>query len=510
LRNLLTFTIDPKTAKDLDDAVSLEIIGSLYRLYVHIADVDYYVNFHTELFQEAIKRGCSAYPGNIVIPQFPSKLSDELCSLNSNGDKMTKTIMMDFNEEGQVVNFDIFHSIIRSSMKMDYDSVNKVLNGMEIYEYESYKQTLYKMKELSGILTKKRIERGSIIIDSNELKCEYNLSGEPVNIIEKQRGFAEIMIENFMLKANETASQYAYWLDLPFIFRNHPNPSPLDAIKLNQFLKQDAKIKQKIRNIENPAYLQKYIRNLCSSKTEEEAKCFAEFFLKAFPRAYYGAKNEGHYALALDCYGTMSSPIRKASDLINHYVIGSLLNGNKNAYEIEEIREILPQLCSHFTERQQLADQLEQKANRIVLNNFFLTQQESEISVEIVCFMKEKIYVKTKEGILGVIPLNKSFKWDSVVNVLIDYVLKKNNNSLTIKYVETIAGQWKRAGLKTAEEAMRFAEREHKKLQKSNENKSYKAKREAPVPVWFNENIEKVEASVEEQEELAELLKEFR
>lgn len=159
---------------------------------------------------------------------------------------------------------------------------------------------------------------------------------------------------------------------------------------------------------------------ICEAKSEEEAKCIRELFLRALPRAYYKEVNEGHYALALDCYGTVTSPIRKGSDLINHFVLGSLLNGNRNSQELERIREDLPNLCRHFTEKQILAEELESEVDSFFLKGYIDSLKNQELIGQIVCFMESKIYVRLKEGLLGMIPLNKSYKIDLISNTLTD------------------------------------------------------------------------------------------
>ena len=419
LRNLMTFTIDPKTAKDLDDAISLEKRDSSYRLYVHVADVDYYVKYNTELYKEAIRRGTSVYLGNTVIPQFPKKLSEQLCSLNPKEDKMTKTILMDFDLNGDLINFDIFHSVIKSSKKMDYDSVNQVLSGEEKIEYIPYEKNLKEMNELSQILTRKREERGSITINNDEMQMEYNENGKLTSIKNGSRGPAQIMIENFMLKANETSAIYAHWLNIPFIYRNHPCPTKIDEIKLNQRLKE-IQIFKRINNIYNLTYFQNYIKKLYKSKTKAEIKCLNELFLRALPRAYYGDVNEGHCALALECYGTITSPIRKGSDFINHYVLGSTLNGNINSKELEAIKENLKKLCQHFTERQKLAEELEQEVDGLLIKEYISSYNINTVSARIACFMNDCIYVYINEEIIGILPLDKRYKIDFTQNILKD------------------------------------------------------------------------------------------
>ena len=284
---------------------------------MHAANPSHYIKFETPIFYEALKRGFSVYPTNSVIPMLPDNLSSEICSLIESGDKLALTCKMILDEEGNIKDFDIFKSIIHSNKQMNYDDVNKFLeNPTKDHEYASFEKTLLRMNKLALILQKNKSKRGSITFENEEKQFILDELGNPISIQEKQRGQSQLMIENFMLLANETTSKFALYLDLPYIYRNHEKPTVQKKINLKNNLIQKGYVIQKIGNIDNPAILQRTLTNLLKGKSKEEKKIICEVFLKTMTRAFYDIKNIGHYGLALDCYGTFTSPARKISDLI--------------------------------------------------------------------------------------------------------------------------------------------------------------------------------------------------
>jgi len=417
LRDLMTITIDPKTALDLDDAISLEKFPSFYRLYVHIADVDAYATYGTHVFNEAIKRGTSVYPKDIVIPQFPKKLSENLCSLNPHEEKLAKTILMDYDFDGKLLNYDFFHSIIRSDKKMDYDSVNDfLLTGNDRGDYHLYQNMLYAMRELSDILSIQRVKRGgSIGNDLQEFHIDYNeKTGGIEQFYAKVHGLSQNIIENFMLAANETIAKYAYWLNIPFIYRNHK--VPLEVNKFN--LKEASSIFKGLTTLQNPWMFQQYVHGLCKNKSLEEKQYILDLIFRTFSKAFYDDQNIGHYALALDCYGTISSPIRKGSDFINHFVLGEALKGNFNSEGMEWVSLNLKALCQHFNERARAAEEVENEVDAYLVNAYY--QKNKMVCAKIISILKEQIYIQTMEGILGIIPIRGIYNADIKNKIIYD------------------------------------------------------------------------------------------
>lgn len=423
LTNLETFTIDPTTAKDLDDAISLEYDNKKYRLYVHIADVSHYVDINSIIFKEALKRTTSIYPSNYVVPMLPEVLCNKLCSLNEGEVKLTKTCMIDIEKNGNIIDFQIFNSIIKNDKKMSYDEVNNVLLGKNIdSEYLEYFPKLLKMNELSKILQKIRLERGSIYVETDEPKFEFDEFGNPIFIKDYNRGEAEIMIENFMIIANETIATFAYNLDLPYIYRNHEKPTISKANKLEYDLVEKGYLVRKISNIDNPKILQQFFLTLFKGKNKEEIKYLSGIILKSMSRAFYGTKNIGHYGLALNCYGTFTSPIRKCSDLLNHMIINEFLENSIISSKMEVLRTIIDDYCEYFTEKQKDADNLEIEVNSYLLEKYAMNFIGSSLSAKIYFITNEEIYIKTANGINGLIPIKENFLLKG------HFVVDKNNN----------------------------------------------------------------------------------
>lgn len=423
LTNLETFTIDPITAKDLDDAVSLEYDNNKYRLYVHIADVSSYIDINSYIFKEALKRTTSLYPSNYVVPMLPEILSNHLCSLNEGEVKLAKTCMLDIDKNGNIIDFQIFNSIIKNDKQMNYNAVNDILLGRySDSEYLKYAIKLLKMNELSKILQKIKLQRGSIYVETSEPKFEVDEMGSPILISDYNKGEAELMIENFMVLANETIASFAFNLDLPYVYRNHEKPTISKTNKLEWDLSKKGYLVKKISNIDNPRVFQKYILTMFEGKNKEEIKYLSSIMLKSMCRAFYDSKNIGHYGLALNCYGTFTSPIRKCSDLLNHMVISEFLENGITSDKMEKLKKLISEYSEYFTEKQTDADNLEIEVNSYLLEKFASNFIGKTISAQI-CFMtSEEIHIKTTNGINGIISIKNNFVIRN--GILID----KNNN----------------------------------------------------------------------------------
>ena len=241
LRDEIIFTIDGKDTKDMDDAVSLKKDDKgNYILGVHIADVSHYVKEDSALFKEALKRGTSAYLIDSVIPMLPHELSNGICSLNPNVDRLTKTAQMTITPEGKIIDYEIFDSVIKSRKKMTYEDVNQILErNIQVEGYEEYEETLKLMNELSQILSYNSQKRGNIEFYSDELKVEVTKEGSPLDFIERHQGAAEKLIENFMIAANTSVTKYFSDMDVPFIYRVHAVPNGDKLIKALKTLKEE-------------------------------------------------------------------------------------------------------------------------------------------------------------------------------------------------------------------------------------------------------------------------------
>ena len=244
-----------------------------------------------------------------VIPMFPQKISNEICSLNPHTDKLALTCMMKIDINGNVLDFEIFNSIINSNYKMSYDSVNNLLSGKEYdYDYLPFYQLLFRMQRLSNIIQNKRIENGSLFLQTSEYGFNMDELGNFMSLEENEKGPAQSIIENFMIMANKTVADYAYYLDLPFVYRNHEPPTNMGLDKLKSNLKHEKLIINRLNSITNPNILKKVLVSILANTTKEEATFISEIVLKSMTRAYYDNKSIGHYGLGLDRYATFTSP----------------------------------------------------------------------------------------------------------------------------------------------------------------------------------------------------------
>ncbi len=409
LRHLETFTIDPVDAKDLDDAVSLECLDGIYRLYVHTANPSHYIHMGSHVFEEAFNRAFSIYPVGSVIPMLPEEYCNGVCSLNEDGDKFAFTCRMDFDLNGNMVDFDIFKSIIHSNKQMDYDTVNDILEKNIISDdYKPFYATLLKMMKLSYLLEDKKVSRGAIDFEAEETKFVFDQFGNPVDVKEQHRGVAQAMIENFMLMANQTIAEYAYHLDLPYIYRNHECPTVQKKDNLRNNLIQKGYFIQKIGNIDNPKIFQSFLSGLLKGKNKEERKVICDVVLKSMSRAYYDGKNIGHYGLALLCYGTFTSPARKISDLINHMIIEDFKDYGYDEERMEKYRSFVNEYCGYISSKQEDVDMLEKEIDHMLLDFYSDSFIGKVVNARISFINQYGIYVKDEHGLTGVIPLGKN------------------------------------------------------------------------------------------------------
>ncbi|MBQ9071744.1 MAG: RNB domain-containing ribonuclease [Bacilli bacterium] len=407
LRNLTTFTIDGEKAKDLDDAISLEFKNGKYYLYVHIADVSYYVKEGSAVFKDAYLRGTSVYPANGVFAMIPKELSNGVCSLNPNEDKLTKTCKIEIDEDGNILDFNVFNSVIKSNYKMSYEKVNDILNGKNIdEEYKPYVDNLNKLNELSSLLQKKKLERGFLCFECETMDFYINENGNVESMTNHKRGPAELMIENFMLITNELVTSLAFYCNLPFMYRNHEGPTVDQINKLKSDLNGFKKIINTIKNITNPKVLQKILLSICKGKDTLEAMYFSKVILKCMNRAYYDVDNIGHYALALEYYGTFTSPIRRFPDLLNHIIIDKIIRGDLE--DIELYYQKYKDMCEHCNEMQKAAERFEQHVDEILLKDFVSNYIGMTLDAKIMFISHHVLCIKTSNQLYGYIDLPKS------------------------------------------------------------------------------------------------------
>lgn len=363
LRDMTVFTIDGDDARDFDDAVSLSVLNNgNYYLGVHIADVTHYVKENTALDDEAFSRGTSVYLADRVIPMLPEKLSNGICSLNPKEDRLTLSVFMEVNRDGAVVGHKIEKAVIRSCERMTYKKVNAILtdNDKELTaKYMHIVPTLRLMEELAEVLRKKRDRRGAIQFEFPETEIEVDRNGNPTQIVKKIRGVSEKLIEEFMLLANETVAEYAYWAELPFVYRVHEAPSSDKITAFNGFLRNfNLSLKGKIDD-DNPVHPKALQRILDAVKDTPEERVVAANMLRSLMKAEYKTENLGHFGLAAKYYCHFTSPIRRYPDLIIHRILKNFLDGRA-------IRADVYSAATHSSEREVAAEHSERDVDDLM------------------------------------------------------------------------------------------------------------------------------------------------
>lgn len=365
LRDVQMVTIDGEDAKDLDDAVSLEMNGGQYILGVHIADVANYVQEGSALDREAFERGTSVYLVDRVIPMLPRRLSNGICSLNEGQDRLALSCIMTIDQKGKVLDHVIAETVIRVDRRMTYTSVKKILEEQDAEEsarYEELVPMFQRMQELAGLLRARRRARGSIDFDFPETKVILDEKGEPVEILPYDRNTATKIIEDFMLIANETVAEDYFWQELPFVYRTHENPDPDRMKKLSTFINNFGYSIRFREDEVHPKELQKLLERL--EGTPEET-LISRLTLRSMKQAKYTTECTGHFGLAARYYCHFTSPIRRYPDLQIHRIIKDSLRGRMNQEKIEHYRKILDEVAKQSSERERRADEAERETIRL-------------------------------------------------------------------------------------------------------------------------------------------------
>ena len=365
LRDWTMVTIDGEDAKDLDDAVSLFMDGDNYVLGVHIADVSNYVQEHSALDVEALKRGTSVYLVDRVIPMLPHALSNGICSLNEAQNRLTLSCIMTINPKGEVIDHKIAETVIRTNRRMTYTNVKKILEDKDPEVMEEYKELVpmfEKMAELASILRKRRMKRGSIDFDFPETKVILNDKGEPIDIKPYDRNVATKLIEDFMLIANETVASHFFWQEIPFVYRTHENPDTEKIHKLSTFINNFGYSLHIGADEVHPKELQKLLEKI--EGTDEEA-LISRLTLRSMKQARYTTVCTGHFGLAASYYCHFTSPIRRYPDLQIHRIIKETLRGRMNAKRIEHYEGILDEVAKQSSQMERRADEAERETIKL-------------------------------------------------------------------------------------------------------------------------------------------------
>ena len=365
IRSLTMVTIDGADTKDIDDAVSLVVSADSYELGVHIADVSHYVREGTPIDKEALRRGTSCYPLDLVIPMLPKELSNGICSLNEGADRLALSCFMTVSFKGDITDHRFAMTVINSNHKMTYSDVNRIItyNDPELSDrYSDVADMLHEMHKLALLLRGRRKSRGSIDFDLPETEIELDDKGHPVAIHPHERNNATRLIEDFMLAANETVAEHFYWAELPFVYRIHEKPDIDKVRRLSTFIRNFGYgIRVKDDEV-HPKELQKLLAGI--ENTPEES-LISRLTLRSMQRAKYSTVCDGHFGLALKYYCHFTSPIRRYPDLQIHRIIKEYLKGSLDEERIEHYNRILPDVCQHSSAMERRADEAERECDKL-------------------------------------------------------------------------------------------------------------------------------------------------
>ena len=395
-RSLPTVTIDGETARDFDDAISIEKLESgNFRLWVHIADVSHYVRTDSPLDQEAFRRGTSVYFPDRAIPMLPEGLSNGLCSLNPKVDRLTLTAVMEIDAEGAVQNREFCRSVICSDERMTYTDVKKILVDKDKRLRERFRslvKPLSWMLQLCEVLVSQRRQRGSIDFDLPEAEIEYDANGEVLDIVRSERNQAHRIIEEFMLLANETVAEYLESSEVDLIYRIHDDPDPLKVEEFEKVASQFGYSLERDRKGGYPSSSFQKLAKKLAGRTEE--RFLSYLMLRSFKRAQYSAVNRGHFGLASPCYTHFTSPIRRYPDLVVHRILKGALEGKSSSTESGRLSERLQEMATRSSEREQKAVEAEREIMRWLMAEFMAKRLGEEYDGFIIGVKRNGFFVE--------------------------------------------------------------------------------------------------------------------
>ncbi len=428
LRDDLTFTIDGETAKDFDDAVSINRIENGYRLGVHIADVSHFVKEGGFIDAEAFNRGTSVYFPESVIPMLPERLCNDLCSLKPNEDRLTLSCIVDLNKKGEVVDSQIVSSVIKSKYRLTYLEVQEILDGNLLGEYpKTLVDSLKLMDELTDILTAKRDEKGNIDLDVKESEIYIN-NGE-IQVENRERLKSHKIIEEFMILANTTVAEYFYYLDLPFVYRVHGKPSEDRLQNFYAFLDGLCVPYKRRKNEIFPKDFQTILKNV----DQKFSPLVNRVMLRSMQKAKYSPDCQGHFGLSEKFYCHFTSPIRRYPDLAIHRIIKDFLRNGTEKLE-QKYRDFVEEASIQSSERERVAWDAEMEVDKFYKLLYIKDKVGEEFDGVISGVMNFGIFVELENGVEGLVKVEtlrgKGYEYDknkfSLSNGNISYKLGQN------------------------------------------------------------------------------------
>ena len=431
-RNKEIFTIDGEDAKDLDDAVCVEKNqDDTYTLEVHIADVSHYVKEGGKLNEEAIKRGTSIYMLDRVIPMLPKELSNGTCSLNEGKDRYALSVIMKIDNMGNVIDSEICKSVINVTKRMSYTDVYKILEDKDkqvIEKYKKYIPHFERMRDLALILKNRRLKDGYLSLEIPESKILLNNDGVAIDIRPYENTFANEIIEQFMLTANETVAERFYWLNAPFIYRVHEKPDEEKIKELNKYLFNFGyKIKGKLDNVKPKSFAQ----ILEEVKGKDEERVVSNLLLRTLKVARYESENKGHFGISSKFYCHFTSPIRRYPDLFIHRIISKYLSNNYNISEMikEKYNKQAEKYAVKSSECEQIATKAERTSEDIKKAEYMQSKIGNEYEGIISSITSFGIFVElenTVEGLVRLADMNDDYYiYDDMNKMLVGKETKK-------------------------------------------------------------------------------------
>lgn len=429
LRNLFTFTIDNDDSKDLDDAISIVKEGDNYRLWVHIADVSYYVRENTKLDEEAFKRGCSIYVADRVVPMLPQKLSNGICSLNEHVDRFAMTCEMVIDKNAEVIWKDVYPSIIHSNYQMTYSRCNAILAGDEMLEYEYFEMVdpLLMVKSLKGKLFKKRVGFGSLEFDIDEGKIVLDENGKAIDVEVRKMGESNLIIEELMLIANQSVAKLMFDAKLPSIYRIHEFPNDQ---KVENLISTLNRLGYKINFEEEEDYIFE-LQRVVESVKDEDKLVVNLMMLRSLEKARYDDKETSHFALAAPFYTHFTSPIRRYPDLLLHRLIREFIFKKRDSKENKErFAEIIAHAAVETSNAERVAIDCERGVNDVKKAEIMKSKIGQQFEGVIVAVLKFGMFVELPNTIEGLVAYDSFEKEEFEYNQDLEIAVGKQSKKV--------------------------------------------------------------------------------
>lgn len=430
LRDEVIFTIDGADTKDIDDAISLKKLANGYELGVHIADVSYYVTPKSELDNEAMQRGTSVYYANRVVPMLPAELSNGICSLNPNEDRLAFSAIVLLDFDGKIESYKFAKTIIRSRIKGVYSEINQILEGSQTSEidakYKEVKNQIALMEELAKILGRNKKLRGAPALETSESKLIIDENDVCVDVVARTRGFSEEIIEDFMLTANEAAANFAMENELPFVFRVHEDPSLEKINALEDTLK--------ILGVQFPSYKTIKPKHLAtivdSTKGTDLQLVVNNLVLRSMAKAKYSPDPIGHFGLVLKDYAHFTSPIRRYPDLSIHRIMSSFLEGMSRSDVMKRYQKFVFNSAQLSSDAELKAMKVERDCEDCYKAEFMSKHLGEEFEGRIVSVMEFGFFVELKNTCEGLVRTADLPQGEYVY----DGSMKLTNNNTGVSY----------------------------------------------------------------------------